>query len=441
MSPARTDRRPDYRELSGAVQDDFIARFPAEAVAVLEDLDESALVEETAGVGLAGRLAILDRLPPARSSALFERLSAEEQAEIVTMAPTHLALSLASGLSVEQRESLYGKLPTSLCKELDRLVDLPAGSAGRLMDRSICALNREMTVADAIERVRSSPVRGARSFYLMDSDRCLDGRVEMQALALADREERVGSYARPTLSVDLVAPRDEMVELLDRHQTDSLPVVDSGNRLMGVVRYGQLFEAIGESVSADMQTMVGASADEQAVSTPGFAVRRRLPWLQINLLTAFLASAVVALFEGLIAQFTALAVLLPVVAGQGGNAGAQALAVTVRGLALREIGTRDLRHLLTKELAAGLVNGLALAVVCGTGVYLWSGSIGLALVISLAMLVSMPMAGVAGALVPMLLTRLGQDPATASSIILTTVTDVAGFLSFLGIALALSALL
>ncbi len=217
--------------------------------------------------------------------------------------------------------------------------------------------------------------------------------------------------------------------------------MDSGNRLWGVVRHDRLFDAIGESVSADMQTMVGASADEQATSTPGFAVRRRLPWLQINLLTAFLASVVVALFEGLIAQFTALAVLLPVVAGQGGNAGAQALAVTARGLALREVGTRDLRRLLVKELAAGFLNGLALAAVCGAGVYVWSGSTGLALVISLAMLVAIPTAGAAGALVPMLLTRLGQDPATASSIILTTVTDVAGFLSFLGIALALSALL
>ena len=427
--------------LSAALRDDFIARFPAEAVAALEDLDDAALAEELADVGLPSHLAILDRLPPVRSSALFDALSGQSQAQIVAAAPTHLALSLSAGLSEERRESLHERLPKPLRKELNRLVDLPGGAAGRLMDRAVCTLNREMTVATAIERVRSSPLRGVRWLYLVDSTRRLDGRVEMQALALADPADRVGLHAGPTPSVDMVAPQDEVVELLDRHRTDSLPVVDSGNRLLGVVRHDRLYDAIGESASAGMQTMVGASADEQAMSTPGFAVRRRLPWLQINLLTAFLASAVVALFEGLIAQFTALAVLLPVVAGQGGNAGAQALAVTARGLALREVGTRDLPRLLTKELAAGLLNGLALAAVCGAGVYLWSGSIGLALVISLAMLVAMPMAGAAGALVPMLLTRLGQDPATASSIILTTVTDVAGFLSFLGIALALSALL
>ena len=133
--------------------------------------------------------------------------------------------------------------------------------------------------------------------------------------------------------------------------------------------------------------------------------------------------------------------LLPVVAGQGGNAGAQALAVTVRGLALREVGTRELPRLLTKELVAGIANGLALAVVCGAGVYVWSGSPGLALVIASAMALSLPAASLAGALVPMVLTRLGQDPATASSIILTTVTDVTGFLAFLGIAMALAFML
>ncbi len=438
---AAEDRFPQGLALSSAVLDDFIARFPAEAVAVLEDMDDDALAEEIAGVGLESRLAILDRLPPAQSSALFDTLSSQDQASIVAAAPTHLALGLMAGLPDERREELRQQLPRSLARELDRLVDLPAGAAGRLMDRTVCTLTREMTVADAMERVRSSPLRGVRSLYLLDSARRLDGRVEMQALALAGPADRVGSYAGSAPAVDVVAPREEVVELLDRHRVDSVPVVDSGDRLLGVVRHARLFDAIGESVSADMQTMVGASADEQALSTPGFAVRRRLPWLQINLLTAFLASAVVALFEGLIAQFTALAVLLPVVAGQGGNAGAQALAVTARGLALREIGTRDWRRLLAKELTAGLLNGLALAAVCGAGVLLWSGSAGLALVISLAMLVAVPTAGAAGVLVPILLTRLGQDPATASSIILTTVTDVAGFLSFLGIALALSALL
>jgi len=163
--------------------------------------------------------------------------------------------------------------------------------------------------------------------------------------------------------------------------------------------------------------------------------------LHINLLTAFLAAAVVGLFESTIAQFTALAILLPVVAGQSGNAGSQALAVTMRGLALREVSTLHWRAVLGKELRIGLINGIALAFTCGLGVWVWSRSAGLALVIGIAMVTAIIMAGVSGALVPMLLSRLGQDPATASSIILTTVTDVSGFLAFLGTATLLSSLL
>jgi magnesium transporter len=159
------------------------------------------------------------------------------------------------------------------------------------------------------------------------------------------------------------------------------------------------------------------------------------------LLTAFLAAAVVGLFETTIATYTALAVLLPVVAGQAGNAGAQALAVTMRGLALREI---TLRHWLTvtlKEAQVGLINGMAVAVTCGIGVFLWSGSVGLVIVIASAMVLAMVAAGFAGAIVPIALTRLGQDPAQSSSIILTTVTDVAGFFAFLGIATMLLTML
>ena len=427
--------------LAGSVRNDFAMRFPADAARVLEDADDELLVGEFGSLDLDARLAVLTHLSPVRADDLFTRLAVTDQVPLIEAAPTHLALSLVPGLSEPRRAALFEALPVDARRELERLLALPAGAAGRWMDRPVVTLRREQTAAEALERIRRSAMRGGRTLYLVDSERRLDGCVDLQALALAQGGDSVGVYARPAVSIDVVAPRDEVVALLEQHRVDSLPVVDSGGRLLGIVRHDQLLDAVGEAASADMQKMVGASADEQALSTPGFAVRRRLPWLQINLLTAFMASAVVALFEGLIAQFTALAVLLPVVAGQGGNAGAQALAVTVRGLALREVGTRELPKLLTKELITGVANGLALAVVCGAGVYLWSGSPGLALVISCAMALSMPAAGLAGALVPMVLTRLGQDPATASSIILTTVTDVIGFFSFLGIATALAFLL
>jgi magnesium transporter len=187
--------------------------------------------------------------------------------------------------------------------------------------------------------------------------------------------------------------------------------------------------------------MVGASRDERALSSSLFSVTKRLPWLQINLLTAFLAASVVGLFEGTIAKYTALAVLMPVVAGQSGNAGAQALAVTMRGLVLREISLRHWPKVLYKELKVGLLNGLAVAATTALGVYVWSRSLGLVVVISLSMVISMIVAGFAGAMVPITLQRIGFDIAQSSSIILTTFTDVVGFSSFLGIATLLSFML
>ncbi len=334
------------------------------------------------------------------------------------------------------------RLPKSVRTDLERLQHFDEDSAGRLLDRPYDTIRSDMTVKQTLEVLRSSGARRTRTVYVVDRGNRLVGRVDMQAMATADSEQPLHELLEDVAaSVLATAPRSEVVELLDQHRVDSLPVVDVGGRLLGVVRYQALFETIEAVATEKMQKMVGVSADERALSTPAFSVRRRLPWLHINLLTAFLAAAVVGLFESLIAQVTALAVLLPVVAGQSGNAGSQALAVTMRGLALREIGTREWRKVLWKEVQVGFVDGIALAVTCGIAVFVWSQSIGLAIVIGVAMILSMIAAGMSGAVVPIVLIRLGQDPATASSIILTTVTDVSGFISFLGTASLLSFML
>jgi magnesium transporter len=232
-----------------------------------------------------------------------------------------------------------------------------------------------------------------------------------------------------------------VVEQMTDRRLTSLPVVDFDGRLLGVIRHDMLVRAAQQDVAADIQAMVGASREERALSRVSFAVRKRLPWLEINLATAFLAAAVVGLFEATIARFTALAVLLPVVAGQSGNTGAQALAVTMRGLALREIRVSQWPRVARKEASVALINGIAVAATTSAGVFLWSGSGGLAIVIGLSMVLSMLAAGIAGVIVPTVLTSLGQDPAQSSSIVLTTVTDVVGFSSFLGIATVLAGML
>jgi magnesium transporter len=264
----------------------------------------------------------------------------------------------------------------------------------------------------------------------------------MQDLALAEPNQRLADISRRIASaVQNLTPREEVVEILEQYKLPVLPVIDVNGRLVGVIHQAGLLTALQEETSLDIQTMVGASKDERALSKVPFAVIKRLPWLQINLLTAFLAAGVVGLFESTIAKFTALAVLMPVVAGQSGNAGAQALAVTMRGLALREISARHWLRVVWKEVNVGLLNGLAIALTTGVAVFFWSQSFGLSLVIGISMVLSMIAAGFSGAIIPIALTRMGQDPAQSSSIVLTTVTDVVGFASFLGIATLLAQML
>jgi magnesium transporter len=238
-----------------------------------------------------------------------------------------------------------------------------------------------------------------------------------------------------------LAPKEDVVQLLEERKLTSLPVVDLEERLLGIIRYDALVSAAEQTISQDLQTMFGAGKDERALSKASFAVRKRLLWLEINLATAFLAAAVVGLFEDTIAQITALAVFLPVVAGQSGNTGSQALAVTMRGLALREIRTRHWWQILRKEFVVGFLNGVAISLTTALVAYIWMGSLGLSIVIGTAMVFSMVIAGISGAVIPTILKAFGQDPAQSSSIILTTVTDVVGFMSFLGLAKMLATVL
>jgi magnesium transporter len=421
---------------------DFLNGYPELAARTLDTLPEDELARELEGIDAQALVGVMENLSTGRALAVFRDLDDATRTELLTHGSRRLALVWLTALNEVERGATLEKLPETAREDLARLVDFPEDSAGRLMDRPLDAIRADMTVGQALAAVRRSPFTRLRSVFVVDEGNRLVGKVHMQTLALASPGQRLSDLAvAPEGAVSIDADREEIVEQLETYRVDAIPVVDLEGRLVGVVRYQRLFETIENVATADLQKMVGVSADERALSSATFAVRKRLPWLHINLLTAFLAASVVGVFESIIAQFTALAVLLPVVAGQSGNAGSQALAVTIRGLALREIGIRDWLVLLSKEVRVGAIDGAALAVTCGLGVYLWSQSLGLSLVIAVAMILSMVAAGIAGALVPLVLTRIGQDPATASSIILTTVTDVSGFLSFLGTATLLASML
>ncbi len=426
--------------LQDELREHFVREHPGEAARVVERLGQ--LSQGLGELSIESFTRLLEQIDPGLLQPLFLSLDIDRQGKVLASASIRTAMLILRSLSEDKLTTALDSLPRGIRNEYLELLEFPERTAGRFMDRLLARYRADQTVGEALAELRGSKARRLRSLYVVTDGDVLAGRVDLQDMALAEPDTLMSELLNEVQDVArLTSTEVDLVELFDRSHVDSIPVVDHDFKLLGIIRYGNLFQAAEEAATAGIQRMVGVSADERALSTPLFAVKRRLVWLHVNLLTAFLAAAVVGLFESTIAQFTALAILLPVVAGQSGNAGSQALAVTMRGLALREISTLHWRAVLSKEVQIGVINGAALALTCGLGVWAWSQSWGLALVIAIAMIAAMIMAGISGALVPMVLSRLGQDPATASSIILTTVTDVTGFLVFLGTASLLSRIL
>jgi magnesium transporter len=420
----------------------YLQAFPDEAARELEHLPLTEVVELLQAHSVLSAGWALQRLTPDVAADVLGALEADAFRGVMRTLEPVRAASLLARLDLERREERLALLEPADAKEIRALMAYPPGAAGAVMDTRIATFRLDTTVREALAKLRALGGRPIADVFVVGGDGRLVGALPLQEMAVAEPGIRMDTLRlRVPVSVQATTSREEVVEVFERGIGTTVPVVDFDGRPVGVIRNDVLVAATEQEATADIATMVGAGKDERALSPVPFAVRKRLPWLEINLATAFLAAAVVGLFQGIIGKYTALAVLLPVVAGQAGNTGMQALAVTLRGLALREIRLRHWPRLGLKELAAGALNGVAVAVVTALGVYLWSHSGGLTLVIGVAMVGSMVIASIAGASVPMVLQALGHDPAQASSVILTTVTDCMGFFSFLGLATVLSGLL
>ena len=425
-----------------ALNREFLRVHPNDSSRVLEKMpaEEAAAFLAAQPVSISSQ--VLEKLTPASAEAAIAHISPKKLARILDAMAMSNSVGLLSRLDDELREAILSEVSQELRRELEALLEYPENTAGRQMNPRVAVFKEAATVSEALQQLQASKLQSARKLYLVDQDLKLQAQVDTHKLLFAEADARLSSLARPvTLFVYDLDHQDEVIEKMEASRNESVPVVNRDYQVVGIIEGRGLIDAMRDDIALDIQTMVGASREERALSSAFFAVRKRLPWLQVNLLTAFLAASVVGLFEDTIARFTALAVLMPIAAGQSGNAGHQALAVTMRGLTLREITVRDWFKIVRKEFASGVMNGIGVAVVCGLGVYLWSGSYGLALVMSSAMVISLAVAGTAGAFVPIMLKRVGLDPAQSSSIFLTTITDITGFMSFLGIATLLASLL
>lgn len=424
---------------------EYLAHYPYQSARHIEaiDSDEAAELLESQPIEVVANLWRF--IPAGTSDSVFSELKPEFATKLLKKLDSHIAVALLSRLSENQRDEIFSSLmvhDSGLVEEMTELLSYPDDTAARLMTSQVNAFYGDLEVEDAIRKLKHQRAMTEDVIYVLDQEQRLLGEISLAELIIAADKDTLLEIAKPIKTMlHALDSKDEVIEMFEGHRCSAIPVLDTHEQLVGMIRFFDIYQSTKEDLAADMQTMVGVSKEEKALSSSWFAVKKRMPWLQINLITAFAAAAVVGAFEGLIAEITALAILLPVAAGQSGNAGAQALAVTMRGLTLREITVRHWPKVMIKEMSTGIMNGVAIAITCSIAVYFWSKSIGLALVMALAMVASLSIACTAGAIVPIALKKFGMDPAQSSSIVLTTITDIAGFLSFLGIALLLSDML
>ena len=409
---------------------------PADLADVLTELDERE------------RVAVVEALPPevssqalvempeeAHAEATLAALDPERAAEIVEELEDDDAADILGELDPEKQERILSEVEDRA--DVDRLLRYDEETAGGRMTSHVVTVRDTATAAEALEEIRrqAEEVDDFSDVFVVDSDRRLLGILPLKDLVISRPERQVGEIMAPAdISVPPDLDQEEVARLMARYHLSTVPVVDGAGRLLGRVTVDDVIDVVEAETTEDLLQFGGVSADEELAARWTTAVRSRLPWLGVNLITAFLAGGVVYFFQDTIRRAVMLAVWMPVIAGMGGNAGTQALAVTVRRLALGLIPRHLFVRVVGKEVLVGVANGLVIGVVVGIVAGLLGEGIRLGLVVFLAMAGHLLVAGFAGAFIPVVLERLGIDPAIASSIFVTTFTDVCGFLLLLGLA-------
>lgn len=424
-------------EITAALARELVESHPLDAARVLERLEPGEAWEALKLFDDSLRPGVLEGFNPEYAARVLLEAPAEDSTEIVKELPSEVTADLLEYFPDEEKQELLDELSDLHVEELEELSGYEEDTAGSVMSPEFVGLREGATVADALTRLRRMALIGqsVNYVYVLNDDSQLTGVLMMRDLVLSTSNKILRDImVKNVLRVYTSTPLSDVADLLQERRLLAAPVVDDDEKLKGVVSATQLVSELQEEGFEDAQKMFGAGEDESASSTAWFSIRKRFPWLTVNLGTAFLASIVVALFDDLIAQITVLATFMPIVAGQGGNSGAQALAVTLRSLALEEIDPKQPRRVLFKEASVGLINGVLMGLLAGAIAALVTGKPALGIVIFLAMITNLVAAGVSGAGIPIVMQRLGQDPAQSSNILLTTVTDCIGYAAFLGMA-------
>ena len=403
-------------------------------IAALAPDDRVRLVELT---GADFDFSALNEVDESVREEILDELLPETVAEGVRELESDDAVELLETLDQEEQEEILEKLPLQERVALERSLLYPENSAGRRMQTEFIAVPQDFTVGQAIDYMRDTPDLPDRFYeiYVVDKDQHWLGAVPLDVLLRARRPVPLTELTdEDRRRVSVLEDQEEVARMFGKYNLVAAPVLDTQDRLVGVITVDDVVDVIEEEADEDLKALGGVTSDEELSDTFLTIARGRFNWLLINLATAFLASSVLGLFEGQLEQMVALAVLAPIVASQGGNAATQTMTVAVRALATRELGSSNAWRVVVREALVGLINGVAFAVITGIAAVAWFKIPGLGIVIGLAMICNLIAGALGGILIPMALERVRADPAVASGTFVTTVTDVVGFFSFLGIA-------
>ena len=368
---------------------------------------------------------------------ILEDINRERLVDIVGVMDSDKAADLIADLPQDNAEKILENLPWKDSAEVQKLLKYSEDTAGGIMHTELLSVREEVLVEDAIIQFMaiSEEIGNIHDTFIIDKNRQLVGVMPVRKLLLIKPETPISRVMdRHIISVNVHTDQEEVARVFKKYDLVSLAVVDKEDRLMGRILIDDIVDVLIEEASEDMLHMAGIYQDEKIMDPPLRSVRIRLPWLVINLATAILAASVVGLFQDTLQAMVILAMFMPIVAGMGGNAGTQALAVTVRGIALGELDFGNAKKALLNSTIAGLLNGIATGAIMALVAYYWKGNYMLGIVIGLAMIINLFIANFFGIIIPLVLKWLKIDPAVASSIFLTTLTDCIGFFSFLGLA-------
>ncbi len=410
---------------------DLLLKHPADIAEVLSHLSDEQAAELLHRLYLRKAAAEpLGEMEPEDSAELLTELDRDEAIKILSRMDPDDAVDLLEELPEDVKDELLSRLAPKDAQVLSKLLEYPPDTAGGLMSPEVVALPLTLTAQEAIDILRRKveEVETIYYAYAVDDEGRLEGVISLRDLALARPETRLSALVnRDVISVPVDADAEDVARLFDKYNYYALPVIDAERKLLGVITIDDVIDVIREEATEDIYRSQGVPLEER-VDTPWYeSIRRRMPWLYFNLVTAFIAASVVGVFESTIAKFAVLAFFMPIIAGQGGNAGMQTVTIVTRGIALGEVPKGEGWRILGKEFLLGVLNGLAMGLVVGVVGFIWKHTISLGIVVFLAMTFNMITAGIVGTVIPLTLRAMRQDPALASSIFLTTFTATLGF--------------